>query len=67
MIEIGKIFITICLIPLVFILMLGFIIYMIHEALWKDSRCGCSDIRVNKANSFTKIGNKKGRVRINWT
>jgi len=35
--------------------------------LWKDSRCGCSDIRVNKANSFTKIGNKKGRVRINWT
>jgi hypothetical protein len=35
MIEIGKVFITICLTPLVLILAFSLIIYMIHEAIWE--------------------------------
>lgn len=34
---------------------------------WKDSNCGCKHLRVNKSNSFTKIGSSKGYTKIKWT
>ncbi len=35
--------------------------------LWASSRCGCGDIRVKKANRFTKIGKSKGYTKLDWT
>ena len=36
--------------------------------LWLDSNCGCSNsVRVQKANTFSKIGANKKRNKINWT